>query len=75
MQFSLVSNKEMLVFCALGSMMEGFAYRSAVSGIHAQDHKGHAGLRVPATVYLDYPDLDYLDFSIIWTLSLVPIWS
>ena len=24
---------------------------------------------------LDYPDLDYPDFSIIWTFSLVPVWS
>ena len=24
---------------------------------------------------LDYPDLDYPDFSIIQTFSLVPIWS
>ena len=44
MQFNQVNIKEMLVFLCIYcmSMMERFAWQSAVSSIHAQAHVGHA---------------------------------
>ena len=42
MQFNLVNNKEMQVFLCFGVQDRAVAQQSAVSGIRAQVHVGHA---------------------------------